>query len=234
MPQVSDSPPTAAAPAAPPPARYTWAIRLVLVLLGLAAWFGTQQLISLRPYDGTIGDRVLEVLTPLHTWLFHNRPAANALLIASSAVIDLLGLYLLASAIFSRTIRPFVGLLMLFGLRQICQAVCVLPAPEGMIWHHPGFPSLLVTYGVSNDLFFSGHTALAVYGAIELGRRPGAHWKVLGVAIAFFEAFTVLALRAHWTMDVFAGAAAAVAIACIAHVPAGWLDRLTARRGEGA
>ena len=27
------------------------------------------------------------------------------------------------------------------------------------------FPSLLVTYGVSNDMFFSGHTAMAVLGA---------------------------------------------------------------------
>jgi len=48
------------------------------------------------------------------------------------------------------------------------QAVCALPPPPNMIWHYPGFPSLLVTYHVANDFFFSGHTAIAVFGAIEL------------------------------------------------------------------
>ena len=62
----------------------------------------------------------------------------------------------------------------LFGLRQMCQAVSALPLPEGMIWRSPGVPSLLVTYDVANDLFFSGHTAMAVYGAIELARWGGA------------------------------------------------------------
>jgi membrane-associated phospholipid phosphatase len=80
-----------------------------------------------------------------------------------------------------------------------------------MIWRHPGFPSLLVTYGTSNDLFFSGHTAIAVYGAMELGRL-GRRWAVLGMLIALFEMAAVLVLRAHYTMDVFAGAAAAVCV----------------------
>jgi hypothetical protein len=45
-----------------------------------------------------------------------------------------------------------------------------------MIWRYPGVPSLLVTYGTSNDLFFSGHTALAVYGSIELAWWGGPAW----------------------------------------------------------
>ena len=64
------------------------------------------------------------------------------------------------------------------------------------------------TYGTATDLFFSGHTAIAVYGCVEL---------------AAFEAATVLVLRAHYTMDVFtaivvalwaAGVAGAIAPAC--------------------
>src|SRR3989442_6441970 len=42
-----------------------------------------------------------------------------------------------------------------------------------MIWRRPGFPSLLVTYGTAGDLFFSGHTAIAVYGGVELVRLRG-------------------------------------------------------------
>ena len=98
-----------------------------------------------------------------------------------------------------------------------------------MIWRYPGFPSLLVTYGVSNDLFFSGHTAIAVYGAIELG-RVGRRWlPFLGAAIAMFEAATVLILRAHYTMDVFAGAVTALLVAGITPRLAPAFDRTLAR-----
>ena len=63
---------------------------------------------------------------------------------------------------------------MLFALRQLCQGLCAFAPPgEGMIWRRPGIPSLLVTYGTATDLFFSGHTAIAVYGALELGRLGG-------------------------------------------------------------
>ena len=131
--------------------------------------------------------------------------AANALLIVSSAIIDLLGIFLLGRWLFGGSLRPFLSLVIVLGLRQIMQALVALPAPPGAIWHYPGFPSLLVTYGVANDYFFSGHTAIAVLGATEL-RRAGKRWlTALGVAIVVFEVLTVLILRAHYTMDVFTG-----------------------------
>jgi len=199
-------------------------IRIALVAAGLAAWFGTQHLIGSRHYDGQVGDGVLAALAPAHDYLLTHVGARNALLISSSLGIDLLGIFLLARAIFGPTLRPFLGLLMLFALRQVFQAVCVLPMPEGMIWEYPGFPSLLVTYGVSNDLFFSGHTALAVFGAVELARLD-RRLIAPGIAVALFEAIAVLTLRAHWTMDVYAGAVTAIVVAIFATRLAPPVDR---------
>ena len=62
-----------------------------------------------------------------------------------------------------------------------------------------------MTYGTANDLFFSGHTAIAVYGAATLAGHWGQWGLELGLAVAFFEAVSVLILRAHYTMDVFTG-----------------------------
>ena len=205
-------------------------LRAGLVVAGLAAWFGTQALIGARHAAvGTLPietDAILERLTPVHDYFWTHVAARNALLISSSAGIDLLALFMLVRAIFGPTIRPFLGLLILFGLRQIFQAICILPAPEQMIWpkEGPGFPSLLVTYGVSNDLFFSGHTALAVFGAVELARL---HRRLipLGVAIAVFEIAAILALRAHWTMDAYAGAVTALLVAFMAGKMAAPVDR---------
>lgn len=184
--------------------------RVLFVIAGLAAWFWTQSLIGSRQLEsGTIGDGIHELLAGVNQYLHHHPSAANALLIVSSAVIDMMGFFLLWYSIFGRTVRPFIGLLLLFAMRQACQWTCALEPPSGMIWHSPGVPSLLVTYDVTTDFFFSGHTGLAVLGAVELARVGGRRWLYLGVAIVAFEAATVLILYAHYTMDVFAGAVAA-------------------------
>jgi hypothetical protein len=218
-------------PAAPRP---SLRLRLAFVVVSLAAWFATQAMIGRREFrDDGIGDLVHQWTAPLHDALIANPRAANVLLVLSSAVIDLTGIFLLARSIFGTSVRPFLALLMLFALRQGCQGVCALPAPDEMIWRSPGVPSLLVTYGVSTDLFFSGHTGLAVLGAVELGRLHKPWLTALGVVIVLFEAGTVLVLRAHYFMDVFAGAVTALLVSAAASRVAprcdAWLARLSGR-----
>jgi len=182
------------------------AIRLALTTAALLIWFWTQSLIGARgvPASG-IGDRVQAVTAPANLYLQHHPGGANALLVVSSGIIDLLGIFLLSMWIFRADPRPFLGLVIVLGLRQIMQACVALPAPPDAIWHYPGFPSLLVTYGVAYDYFFSGHTAIAVLAATELA-RPRKRWITLAaVGVVLFEAATVLILRAHYTMDVFTG-----------------------------
>lgn len=180
-------------------------LRAGFVAAALVLWFWTQRLISRKaPAGNRVGDRLHDWSAPLHAWLVTNPRAANLTLIVTSAFIDLFGLFLLGSAVLGPTLRPFIAILILFGLRQGCQAVCTLPTPPGAIWRDPGFPSLLVTYGTSNDFFFSGHTAISVLGAMELASVAPPWLAGLGALIAMTEATTVIVLRAHYTMDVFA------------------------------
>jgi len=210
--------------------------RAAFVAVGLAAWFWTQALIGGRPPPENsvngIGDGIHDLLAAPHRYMVEHPRAADGLLICSSAVIDLVGVFLLALSIFGPTVRPFLGLLILFAMRQICQLLCALPPPTGMIWRDPGVPSLLVTYDVATDFFFSGHTALAVLGAVELVRFSGSwRWKFLGVGIVLFEATTVLLLRFHYTMDVFTGVVAARYATILAKRWAPWFDGWLARPG---
>ncbi len=208
-----------------------WAVRVALVVLGLGGWFWTQALIAKRAFpEGRISDRIHDLTAPLNAYLRAHPRAADRLLVATSGLIDLLGFFLVLRAVFGPSLRPFLGLLVLYALRQVCQAACALPCPDGMIWRYPGFPSLLVTYGTASDLFFSGHTAIAVYGSLELAHWGGPAFAVLGALIAVTEAATVLVLRAHYTMDVFAGAVTALwawtAASAIAPFLDGWLAGL--------
>lgn len=204
--------------------------RIVLMALAVGIWFWTQSLIAGRgaPAAG-VGDALHTMTAGLNSYFYHSQSAANALLILSSALIDGLGVFLLVRWLFGPSVRPFLGLVPLLALRQIMQAICALPAPPNMIWHYPGFPSALVTYSVGNDFFFSGHTAIAVFGGIELARL-GKRWlTIIAGGIVLFEIATVLILRAHYTMDVFTGLLAALCVARFCTVVApridGWLSR---------
>src|SRR5216684_420857 len=202
-------------------------LRFLVAAIVLALWFWTQSLIGGRtaPPSG-IGDALHNLTAGLNAYFAQNTVAANALLIVSSALIDALGLFLLGRWLFGGTIRPFLGLFLLMALRQLMQAICALPPPPNMIWHYPGFPSLLVTYHVANDFFFSGHTAIAVFGAIELSRLRRNWLTVLAVLIAIFEVATVLILRAHYTMDVFTGIVAALWVARLSEHVSPRIDQL--------
>jgi PAP2 superfamily C-terminal len=204
-------------------------LRVVVTGIAIAVWFWTQSLIGGRQLpDAGIGDGLQNLTGSLNSYLQHWPSAANALLIVSSALIDAIGLFLLGTWIFAGSVRPFLGLLLLLGLRQLMQALCALPAPPNMIWHYPGFPSLFVTYHVANDYFFSGHTGIAVFGAIELARFRKNWLTVLAASVVVFEIVTVLALRAHYTMDVFTGLVAALWVATVCDALAPRIDRLLA------
>jgi hypothetical protein len=192
-------------------------MRLLVTAGALVIWFWTQSLIGARVLpDAGVGDGLHAMTAPLNDYLHAHPAATNALLIVSSGLIDLLGIFLLAQWILGPTVRPFLGLVIVLGLRQVMQALVALPAPPKVIWHHPGFPSLLVTYGVATDYFFSGHTAIAVLGAAELARLKRRWVSVAAGLVALFEMATVLVLRAHYTMDVFAGLTTALCAAYLA------------------
>ena len=205
----------------------TLLLRLVVTAVILAIWFWTQSLLGARtaPANGGIGDALHNLTAGLNSYFAQNSAAANALLIVSSAFIDALGVFLLGSWLFGGSVRPFLGLVLLMLLRQFLQALCSLPVPAGMIWHYPGFPSLLVTYHVANDFFFSGHTAIAVFGALELSRFRHKWLNAVAILLVLSEVATVLVLRAHYTMDVFTGILAALWVARISERVSPALDR---------
>ena len=204
------------------------AMRAGLVALGIALWYWTQAVLAKRvpkvEHEVPLTDGIHVLTARIHKRYFTNTAAGNRLLVASSLVIDLLGVYLLGAAIFGESLRPYLGLVMVFALRQICQMLCPLPAPSGMVWRYPGVPAVLVTYGTANDLFFSGHTAIAVYGAATLAGHWGAWGLAIGLTIAVFEAVTVLVLRAHYTMDVFTGIVCALWVYSLSGALAPWFD----------
>ncbi len=191
----------------------TIALRVALIGGSLFLWFLTQKMIGARKLeDGTIYDHLHVVTAPWNAWLNQHTRPANVILIASSFCVDAVTLFVLFYAVLGPSFTPFWGLFGLFALRQLSQASVALPVPQGIIWRDPGVPSLFVTYGVGADFFFSGHTALAVYGAMQLSALHIPALTILGAVVAVLQGVAVIALRAHWTMDVLAGLFAALTV----------------------
>jgi PAP2 superfamily C-terminal len=207
--------------------------RTIITVVALGIWFYSQSLLGARPLPAAgIGDGLHRLTAPLNDYFGAHADAANALLIVSSGLIDLLALFLLLRWLFGESVRPFLGLFLLMVTRQIVQAFCALPAPPNMIWHYPGFPSLLVTYSVAGDFFFSGHTAIAVFAATEVARLKNIWLTALAVFVAAFEIVTVIVLRAHYTMDVFTGLVVALLVASVAERLSAPIDRFVEKREE--
>ncbi len=200
-------------------------LRVVVIAVALGIWFWTQKLIANKSGDmNAIGDGVHRLTARWHRYFSTHEKAADRALVISSLCIDLLGLSLIAAAVFGKSFAPFIGIILVFSLRQISQLCCTLPPPPGIIWRDPGFPTILVTYSVGNDFFFSGHTALAVLGAIEICHMAPWWLGAIAVCIALGEAVIVLVLRAHYTLDVITGAFAAWFAADMAGKLAPWMD----------
>jgi hypothetical protein len=183
----------------------------VLVIAGaLVIWFWSQRLIARKPDAAcAIGDTVHRATGRWHQYFIEHEKVADRVLAISSFFIDLMGLSMIALSVFGHTFAPFLAILIVFSLRQVCQLCCTLPPPPGMIWRDPGVPSALVTYAVGNDFFFSGHTALAVLGAFEICQVAPWWLGAVAVLIALGEVGIVLVLRAHYTLDVITGVLAA-------------------------
>lgn len=213
----------------------TLARRIIITAIALALWFWTQSLIGSRQLSGNgITDALHQLTAPINVYLLHHPAATDTLLVVSSAFIDAFGLFLLLAWLFGRSVRPFLSLLLVMALRQLMQALCALPPPVGIIWHSPGVPSLLVTYKVANDFFFSGHTAIVVLGLYEVARLRRAWLTTFASMVLVFEIVTVLSLRVHYTMDVFTGIVTALLVCGISSRVAPRIDKVFRGNDESA
>lgn len=212
-------PQTPLTPSAPSPRRGRFvAIQVLLLITCYAAWIGTQHLLeAMRGPSPALTDHVHVLLQGVNAWLNQHVTVANIVLALSSFEVDLAGVSM--TLIYFRTgrSRPILTAFFLLIARQLCQASFSIPAPEGMIWRNPGFPSLIVTYTTSTDFFFSGHMGMATMLAAELsaqGKRDWRWWFAWGVLPV--QAFIILAMRFHYVTDVVTGFLAALAASALA------------------
>lgn len=210
-------------------------LRIIILFASFGLFYAAERLVGSRGVPDRIDDLMHDLFTPMNAMLQANPRLADAVLIAITGLADIAGVGLFLWSIFSRSVRPLVGLVVLYGLRQSVEVLCELPEPAGMIWRDPGFPSLLVDYRVMGDFYFSGHVALVAYATAEFAALRRWWLAAFGAGCTLFVAVALFSLRAHYTMDVFTGLVAAMLATLAGANVAGSLDRRRAKVvAEGA
>lgn len=183
------------------------------VVAAYGAWLGSQHLLeTTRGVIPGFTDHTHELLSGINHFLNAHPTLANVVLAVSSFEVDLAAVSMVVFFFVRRESRPLLALWLILIIRQLCQASVSIPAPDGMIWRYPGFPTLVVTYTTSTDFFFSGHMALATLVATELTAQGASRWKqIMAWVVAALQALVILSMRFHYVTDVVTGCLAAVA-----------------------
>lgn len=184
--------------------------RLCILLLALFVWHFTQTLLTTDTVaEHKIIDRIHDsnIFRAINDFMDEHQDFTRYNFILTSLLIDVNVVYICLKYLFGGNGRSmfifFIGLI----FRQLCQFINRLPTPDNMIWLHPGVPSMLVTYYVINDFFFSGHTYVAICAGLEIIAGKKYWTKLYGAFFIAYEILFVLVTKSHYAMDVYTGIA---------------------------
>ena len=126
----------------------------IAVAAAYGLWLTSQHLLerTRQPVTGFV-DHTHEWLSAINLYLNAHPALANVVLAISSFEVDLAAVSMVAFFVVRRESRPLLALWFILIMRQLCQTTVSMPPPDGMIWHYPGFPTIVVTYTTSTDFF---------------------------------------------------------------------------------
>ncbi|CAI2372888.1 unnamed protein product [Moneuplotes crassus] len=166
-----------------------------------------------------IKDVIFEFTWKVNQFFDNNTSSKHAFMIVCGLAMDITVLGGLLTFVFKgKTWRLPIVMTLFYLTRLIIQKLFLMKFPEGYLWDNPGFPSLTVPYGKTNDFFYSGHVGGAVIMILEFRERAKEEkhqWLIFRILQAFaiitviLQILLMIFLRSHYTIDLFAGALAA-------------------------
>lgn len=99
-----------------------------------------------------------------------------------------------------------IALVLTYLLRGLFINMFLMEEPrQGDLWEYPGFNSLTVPYGRSNDYFYNPVIALCTLLIKEFNSDNSTLLKYMSVLALCGNFYLSLALRGHYLMDNFGG-----------------------------
>jgi len=136
---------------------------------------------------GCITDKIFEMTASINNYFATNVTQKHIFMIICGGMMDVMVITTFCRFCFYGTSwRLILALIVFYGFRAIMQKLFFICYPEGYLWDFPGFYSLTVPYGRTNDFFYSGHVGCCVICGME---ALAIGWKKFGY---FFCGTTML------------------------------------------
>ena len=145
------------------------------------------------------------VTSGLHDYFAQNSQLAAFAKISSAMLCDLLlivKMYTWTSS--GGSWRLPIALVGIFASKELMSFLFKMRYPETSIWNYPGFYSLLVEYGPTNDTHFTLQLAVLVAVATEY-RALWSNLFWVAVFATAYQSILILVFRGAYMIDVFAG-----------------------------
>ena len=155
----------------------------------------------------------------MNAYFTENKSQLHGLMIFSSLLMDIIVGCLFTYFLCAKQISVWripLEFALFYGIRFFCLTIFAIETPAGFYWEYPGFPSLTVPYGWTNDFFYSGHSGACVLCLCEfksMGKRVDGLWRkccfslqTLSVLSLGFQVFLMLVTRGHYSIDLISGA----------------------------
>jgi hypothetical protein len=132
-------------------------------------------------------------------------------IIFSSFLVDLCILITCAHfALISTSCMFLINVALFYLPRGLVQQVYNMPFPSNYNFSYPGFPSISVPYGITNDFFWSGHVAIPLICGLEVyyndyNKRRNLYFLLFCIFTSLFETLMMLSLSGHYTVDLIFG-----------------------------
>jgi len=151
-------------------------------------------------------DSVLDYFIPIGKYVHTQEMLRSTMQIISAGILDLVFVATFYKWIkYTKSSTLVVSIGIFYAARLAMRFLYDSAPPELAYWESPGFPSLVVSYGVPTTFFFSDYTGLLMLCANE--------WKRLGykkvnygiyVLLAYII-FVLMVFRINYSVDIFAG-----------------------------
>ena len=153
-----------------------------------------------------IEDRIFDATAGLNTFFATHQSAKFTFMILCGLMMDIMVLtQFYRFAMFGTTWRFLICIGVFYIFRFFCQQLFYFRYPEGYLWEFPGFYSITVPYGKTNDFFFSGHVGCCVINYLEF-RSIGWHRIArFSLVTCVFQIALMVCLRGHYFIDLISG-----------------------------
>lgn len=152
-------------------------------------------------------DVILQYFEGLNKFFIRNTEYRNQLLIFASSLVD--SMQLIQFIRWSRwgiTWRLMLACAVFYLFRALVQNVWFVEKPPGYNWAFPGYISIYVGYGSTADFFYSGHVGICILHHLEFKAIGWYTLSYFSIFVMFVQAFTMVALRSHYSVDMISGA----------------------------